>query len=581
MTSILGHANWFAGHWSAWMLSMAWQVVVVSGVVWLVAARGRWLSAGARHVLWLLVFVKLLLPPGLSSPWALGNVVGGYEVRFARVETTALDKPGAAETGHKGGALQSSTPEPAAAAPVGRRRLVLTAFAGWLAVSALLFAGLVAQYVRQKRRVTKDLSPPGEDVLRVFREEKQRLGVKRRVRLGVSRGLASPGVFGVFRPLLVLPVQSDFGDQDLRSVLGHELAHVKRGDVLVGWVTSFLSCLYWFHPIVWVANIYVRREREMACDDLVLRSSQIDGADYASTILSIAQRCQCQSPAGAGALGVLEYADNLMARVRSCADATRARTIGAGAAILTLAVVLMLPMGSRAARPAPPLKVPEAVSTSPERGASGVDPATAQIKVVFDQDMNTQGYSWTGGGEYFPEVDGKPEWVDSRTCILPVKLKEGRFYRVDINSTSYGAFKSAAGVSALPTAIYFTTRGADTEDLAALKPPKVASFLPADGSTIEPGRINAKITFDQPMGTGMSLVTLGDSGTFPEINGKPAWSDDGKSLEMAFVLEPNRRYALGVNSAHHINFTNDHGVPAAPVAWNFQTGSQAKEGEHQ
>jgi hypothetical protein len=103
---------------------------------------------------------------------------------------------------------------------------------------------------------------------------------------------------------------------------------------------------------------------------------------------------------------------------------------------------------------------PQIISTSPARGVSAVSPALKEITVTFDQDMG-DGMSWTGGGPEFPPTPQGQQayWRDQRTCVLPVKLQGGHRYRVGINSQSYLNFRSAAGVPALPSAIWFTTQG--------------------------------------------------------------------------------------------------------------------------
>jgi RNA polymerase sigma-70 factor (ECF subfamily) len=107
---------------------------------------------------------------------------------------------------------------------------------------------------------------------------------------------------------------------------------------------------------------------------------------------------------------------------------------------------------------------PWIVSTSPAVGAMDVDPALKEITVTFDQDM-VGGMSWTGGGPEFPSTQegAQAQWRDKRTCVLPVKLQAGRYYRVGINSLSYRNFRSAAGVPAAPSAIYFTTQRASDD----------------------------------------------------------------------------------------------------------------------
>jgi hypothetical protein len=129
-------------------------------------------------------------------------------------------------------------------------------------------------------------------------------------------------------------------------VLAHELAHVKRFDLFLSWATTFLTCLYWFHPAVWIANFRMRREREMACDDAALLATGREGREYAGTILRVAEEFTSRVPAGAGLLGLLEMSDNLLQRIRSAGDSDRARTATWRSLAILAVFVLFLPMGT-------------------------------------------------------------------------------------------------------------------------------------------------------------------------------------------------------------------------------------------
>jgi hypothetical protein len=63
---------------------------------------------------------------------------------------------------------------------------------------------------------------------------------------------------------------------------------------------------------------------------------------------------------------------------------------------------------------------PKIVRTVPANGAT-VEASLSAIRVIFDQDMDSSSYSWTGGGPSFPKPAGKPRWNSSRECILPVQ----------------------------------------------------------------------------------------------------------------------------------------------------------------
>lgn len=216
---------------------------------------------------------------------------------------------------------------------------------------------------------------------------------------------------------------------------------------------------------------------------------------------------------------------------------------------------------------------PRIVSTSPAVGATDVDPGVSEISVTFDRDMGG-GCSWTGGGPVYPTIDQgkKIEWRDRRTCVLPVKLESGRYYRVGINSKSHQNFRSAKGVPARPSVIYFTTEGAsDTVKQQVLKP-KVVDLIPKNGATdVDPGLSEIRVTFNVAMGGGRSWT--GGGPTFPTIpEGKKIyWTEDHKTCVMPVRLEPGKSYRIGLNSRSHINFQTANGVPLDPILYTFST----------
>jgi hypothetical protein len=226
------------------------------------------------------------------------------------------------------------------------------------------------------------------------------------------------------------------------------------------------------------------------------------------------------------------------------------------------------PAAAAAGQPGPE---PVLVSSTPKCGETEVDPALPAIEVMFDQEM-AGGFSWIGGGDVYPKTTDKPYWKeDKRTCVLPVQLDAGKFYRVGINSKSHKNFKSTAGTPVAPTAIAFTTKGADATVVASLQPPKVIRTDPPNGSTnVSPSVTQIVVTFDKPMSGGFSWTGGGDN--YPETSGPPQWNDDKTVCTLPVKLKPKWTYRLGLNSKHAINFQSPFGIPLEPVAYTITTG---------
>jgi hypothetical protein len=103
------------------------------------------------------------------------------------------------------------------------------------------------------------------------------------------------------------------------------------------------------------------------------------------------------------------------------------------------------------------LAAPKVVSMNPDRGAKGISSALDKLVVTFDKPMG-DGFSWTGGGDDYPETTGKPTWSDDhKTCTLPVKLKPDWKYQLGLNSPSFINFQSSYGVPLAPIEWKFTT----------------------------------------------------------------------------------------------------------------------------
>ncbi len=130
------------------------------------------------------------------------------------------------------------------------------------------------------------------------------LGFTRRIKLVATSEVREPGVWGVFAPTVLLPeaISNQLDDDELKALLTHEMAHVLRWDNLVSNLNMILCCVFWFNPILWLIDHWLLKEREEACDDVVLTWTGA-GETYASSIKKIYRFCLSAHISGLSAAG--------------------------------------------------------------------------------------------------------------------------------------------------------------------------------------------------------------------------------------------------------------------------------------
>ena len=210
---------------------------------------------------------------------------------------------------------------------------------GFLLVAARFVAGAV----RTSRMVR--LARPAVYAQAVTDEVRRTLGIRQGVGTLESSGAAVPMTWGMPRPVVLLPEAARHWPAERRhAVVLHELIHVRRHDLLAQFAAQSACCLYWFHPLVWLAARELRKERERACDDAVLGGG-VAAPDYAGHLLELA-RVLVERRSLADAPAMAETGD-LEEGVRALLDGGRDRTPLSrrlAATVAALACALVLPV---------------------------------------------------------------------------------------------------------------------------------------------------------------------------------------------------------------------------------------------
>ena len=333
---------------------MTWMDFVVRGTLLLAVGFAasfafRRASAAVRHLIWTAVFLALLALPvalGLAPKITLAAWPAAPGAPAVRAEVAAASPvPSQVETGRAKQTLPTPGGYPGRGSDghittlVGAWTALALYMAGLLLVAARFLAGAVrtAGMVRQAR--------PAEYAQADVDGVRRALAIGRPVRSLESPGAAVPMTWGMPRPVVLLPEPARrWPAERLHAVVLHELVHVKRHDIAAQLAAQAACCLYWFHPLVWLAARELRKERERACDDAVLAGG-VPAPDYAGHLLELA-RGMVERRSLADAPAMAETGD-LEERVRAVLDGSRNRAPLNGrlaATVAVLACALVLPV---------------------------------------------------------------------------------------------------------------------------------------------------------------------------------------------------------------------------------------------
>lgn len=117
---------------------------------------------------------------------------------------------------------------------------------------------------------------------------KRQLKINRSITLVDSFEQQTPWTWGLLKPIVALPENFEsWSEQEKTNALVHELAHIRRWDLLTIMSARIICCLYWFNPLVWIAYKLMSEEAEKSCDDnVILMGTQ--SSFYANQLISVA-----------------------------------------------------------------------------------------------------------------------------------------------------------------------------------------------------------------------------------------------------------------------------------------------------
>ena len=331
MNTLIEYANSTGDRWATWVVTTTVETAVLLALVtllWL-AIRNR-VAQQVGYCLFLLVPLKVLVPIEVAIPaklanWSPSAIVSSYvhgsrdAERFASRSrltqrlrtsrrTTRADRAECSSChGHdrrlfgqvpsllsvrsllnrtwkattSGSARASSTAKPA------RLSWEAIAMIAWLGGVALLLVKLARAQWRFRATLEHSTRLDASRLPFDLRELFQRAGCRQSIVIVENDGITAPAVWGIVRPTIILPrgIIDSLPAQQLRWLMLHELAHIKRCDLAVVALQRIAAILHFFNPMIWIANRVIHRLREYACDDLALSVGGVSGVDSGEAFL--------------------------------------------------------------------------------------------------------------------------------------------------------------------------------------------------------------------------------------------------------------------------------------------------------
>ncbi len=328
-------AEFSAFLWPA-LANHLWQATIVAGLCLLVLPVFRSAGAKARSILWALAFVRFIIPQTLmffvvASLGLHPSLDSGLGTRLQQVSGTVLQVTRPSILIDRSAAVGS--------AMAGHSEVYCILTIIWIAGCTFLLSRWWLRQCRFARSLRSAGDEAGSELAHMVESLKARLGVRRQTKLRIVWRGSEPGVWGVWRPVLVLPEEmpGQLSPAEAEAVLAHELVHVARWDNLWSNLQMLVCCVFWFYPIVWLLDRRLIAERERSCDERVIRVLRNSQA-YASGLIKMTS-----IGLGLRAAGVSSMAGaNLKRRIENMRKTNEKAGVGAIVLLSAIAALTLL-----------------------------------------------------------------------------------------------------------------------------------------------------------------------------------------------------------------------------------------------
>ncbi len=260
MDAIIFKIEIIAQQWFALMTASSIQLGVFLLLILIIASIFKKQSARFLYLVWLIGLLKIFIPPTIKLPAFFSNatIILDNQIPSLLIPEIHVVSASSATLSYQG-----------------------YLFLAWAAVVLTLFCYWLFQLIRFRVKVTGtsiEITDQNLFDTRILNGD--------RVRIFTGANISMPFTKGIFQPKIYLPESAlSWQVNELNALILHEYAHIKRKDLFFITLQNVMQLLFFFHPMVWLANRQISRYREKACDDFAIHALQGKATEYGRLLL--------------------------------------------------------------------------------------------------------------------------------------------------------------------------------------------------------------------------------------------------------------------------------------------------------
>ncbi len=381
MTEFVPWLDEFAPRWASAMWQATWQGGLAIAVVWLLCRLWPRIPARVRCWLWRLAFAKLLVCLFWTTPINLAWLPARQPMAIAVSQVEPISPLSSADPGAPGQWLPSTLNHQGSKSSV-RPTVTAVVLVLWTLCVMAGLADIARRRWLARRRVQASKTLDRDAINAELVALLARFEICSRPEVRIADDLNTPLLAGWRHPTILLPQTflEDKSPLQLRMMMAHELAHIKRHDLGWAWLAMAARTLFFFHPLVLLAIKECRLTEEMAADELTVTVGGFQPADYAGMLVDVAARL-FHPPKEAMVVGVVGSRSTLKRRLTAMKNRCSLSNRWMALAVITattagLGVIVPWRLTAQAPSPQAATTTGAAVQTGPT-GAS----ATGQLQL--------------------------------------------------------------------------------------------------------------------------------------------------------------------------------------------------------